>query len=113
MLEQMRVSVLLWILGESLVDLREIVIHLRAVVRHRTPRVDEGNEQRFALELVQVDGLAVLVRQLEIGNQISLRGHVVLNGRLVVGPALRSYNDLVETPGLHNRQPSFARVTSR
>ena len=53
--------------GKSLIELGEVAAHARAIICERTARVDEGNEQHLAAKLSDVNQLAVLVKQLEIG----------------------------------------------
>src|SRR5271157_2894803 len=69
--EQLRFAECLRVLLQLLHHLREIVAHPQAVVRKRASRVDEGEQQRLAGELVEVDRLAVLVDQCKVGHFVT------------------------------------------
>ena len=61
------------ILARLRVHLREIARDQRAEVGERASRVDERDEQDVALERAQMDSLAVLIGEREIGNFVAGR----------------------------------------
>ena len=69
--EQLRLAERLRIFLQLLHDLAEVVAHTYAIVGKRTTRVDEGEQQRFAAKLMEVDGLATLVDQREVGHLVA------------------------------------------
>ena len=78
------------------IDHGEVVRDQRAKIRHRAARVNEGDEQRLAAELIEMNRAPVLIAQLEIGNRVARRGHVIEHRRLVIGLALRNHHNVIE-----------------
>ncbi len=94
--EQVRAGVEVEVGGEKLVEFGEVAAHARAVVGERAARIDEGDEQDLAAELRDVDELAALVEQLEVGDGVAGIERLVGDGRLVVGLGLADDDDVVE-----------------
>lgn len=82
--------------GEGFVDLGEVATHARAEVGERAAGIDEGDEEDFAFELLEVDGAVALVEKFEVGDAVAGLGDVVLDGWLVVGASLSDDYDFVE-----------------
>ena len=53
--------------GERFVDGGEVAVHAGAVVVEWAAGVDEGDEDDLAFELIEVDGVAVLVEERQLG----------------------------------------------
>ena len=62
-------------LFQTSINLRKISARPRAVVRKRTSRIDEREQQRTAAVPRKVDLLSILVYELEIGNLVSYSRH--------------------------------------
>src|ERR1700760_90086 len=58
--------------GQLFLDVSEIAAHADAIVGKRATGVDESDQQGLAAKLRQVDGLAVLVDEVKIGNLLPL-----------------------------------------
>ena len=82
--------------SQSLVDLGEVTAHARAEIGELAPGVDEGNKDDLALELGEMNRAVALVEQGKVGDSVTGRGDVVLDGRLVVGAPLSDDDDIVE-----------------
>ncbi len=82
--------------GQLLIDDRKVVRDQRAEVGQRAARVDEGEQQRLAAELVEMNRAPILIAQLEIGNRVARRGHMIEHRRLVVRLALRDHDNMIE-----------------
>src|SRR6266496_379348 len=80
--------------------LGEVVAHARAIVRQRAARIDEGDEQRLAAKLRQMDGPALLVHEVEIGDGLAPLRQVHGRGGGEVGRTARLVDDDVLEPGL-------------
>ena len=60
--------------GELLLDGGKVAAHPYAVIRQWAARVDEGDQQCFATKLVDRNGLAALIEELEIRNRLPVVG---------------------------------------
>ncbi len=86
------------ILAQCTIDLREVVGHQRAVLRHRTTRVDKSQQQRFAAVVANVNLAIVLIAKREIRNLITLFRHQ--GGRNRRGLSTRVGHDQIFKPGV-------------
>jgi len=83
--------------GELAVELGEVAAHAGAEVGEGAAGVDEGEEDDFAVEVVEVDEVVALVEEGEVGDLIAGGGDVVLDGGFVVGLGLGGDDDVGET----------------
>src|SRR5260370_2878205 len=65
--KQVRLIVSLRLLLQSLINGGEIIAHQGALVRLRTASVDEGQQERLAARLRQVNSFAVLIDEAKVG----------------------------------------------
>ena len=66
--EQVRFAIDVRRLHQRLFNLRKVMAHQRTIVGQRTARVDKRQQHRASTILAQVDALAVLVHEREIGD---------------------------------------------
>ena len=67
-----------------------------AELRERTAGVDEGKEESLAVELGEMEGMAILIAEGKVGDGVTGSGHVVKDGGFVVGLGLGDDDDVVE-----------------
>src|SRR5208282_441657 len=65
--KQLRVAERLGILLQLLQHLGKIAAHPRAIIGKWATRIDKGQQQRLAAKMMELDGLAALVDQREVG----------------------------------------------
>jgi hypothetical protein len=81
---------------EGVVDVGEVTAHPRAKVGELAAGVDEGHQDEFAFELVEMDRAITLIDEVEVGDRVAGGGDVVGDRRLVVGTSLGDDHDVVE-----------------
>src|ERR1051326_3268261 len=67
----MRAGINVWVFRQILVDLRKLGAQSRAEGRQRAASVDECHKDSLALQIGQMELLAVLISQLEIGDLLA------------------------------------------
>src|ERR1700733_7364654 len=90
----MSLPVKLGIGGELLLDVGKVAAHPYAVIRQWAARIDECDQQCFAMKLVDSNRLAALIEEFEIWYCLPVRGDVIGLAGLVIRPGLRGHNDL-------------------
>jgi hypothetical protein len=73
--EQVCLGVKFRILAQLTIDLREVVAHQRAVLRHRTTRVNKRQQQNFTAIIMDANLTVILIAQSEIRNFVALFGN--------------------------------------
>ena len=81
---------------QQLIDRRKVTRYAGTELGRGAARVDEGDQQRLAPELAQMDGVPVLIAQLEIRHIVPRRGHVIGDRGPVIGPGLRHHHDVIQ-----------------
>ena len=94
--EQMGVGVEIGIGGERLFDDGKVMRDARAEIRQRAAGVDKSEQQRFTAKLSEVDRMAVLIDEVEIGDLIAGLRDMELHSRAVIGLGLADDDDVIE-----------------
>lgn len=97
--EQVGLSVELWARCERFLEHSKVAGDAGTEVGQGALGVDEGDEQRLASELGEVDGVAVLIGEVKVGNAVAGGGYVELSGGAVVGFGLTDDDNVIDEDG--------------